>query len=183
MDRDFFNILCIQYAPIIETIINTNAKFYGLQEQIRWQFYFDERVANFAFCDRTTNILAINIGSIHFSFLRNEPLQIEYFLMHEIRHVYQHIEINNYKNNPDKCTNPYYAKIWTEEVEHYNNPTSNSASYFQQNMEFDAFVFAYSILKYKYKILPDYLTRPTAYGQEFDDAVNNWCETFKNENL
>ena len=183
MDRDFLNTLCIQYAPIIDTLINENIKFYRFQEKIRWQFSFTEKLAKFSWCDPKTNVVYMNIGSVHMSLYRNEPLLIEYYLMHEIRHVYQHIEINNYKNNPDKCTNPSLAKKWAEEEEIYNKPTSNSTSYFQQNMEFDAFVYAHSVLKYKYKKLPDYITRPNAYGQEFDDAVNNWCETFKNENL
>ena len=127
------------------------------------------------------------LTSVDFAFQRNEPLTIEYFLLHEIRHIYQHLEITDYKNCPSKCTDPLLAKKLTEEEANYvtalNNQDHENAAYFQQDIEFDAYVFAYAVLKYKYKNLPDYIFRPKAYGQEFDDLVDKWCKTFENEKL
>ena len=78
-------------------------------------------------------------------------------------------------------------KKWAEEEANYvtalNNQDHENAAYFQQDIEFDAYVFAYAVLKYKYQNLPDYIFRPKAYGQEFDDLVDKWCKTFENEKL
>ena len=187
MDKFLFNKLCNKYSPIITKLINENIKFYRFHETIRWQFGFDERVAIVASCNKTNNILTINVASVEFAFQRNEPLTIEYFLLHEIRHIYQHLEIADYKNCPSKCIDPLLAKKWAEEEANYvtalNNQDHENAAYFQQDIEFDAYVFAYAVLKYKYKNLPDYIFRPKAYGQEFDDLVDKWCKTFENEKL
>ena len=87
IDKETFDYLQNIYAPVISNIINSNVRFYRTNQTIKWQFGFDERVAIFAACDRKTNILTVNIASVDFSFKRKEPLHIEYFLLHEIRHI------------------------------------------------------------------------------------------------
>lgn len=186
MDKQLFEELRICYAPIITSIINSNSKFFRFRETIKWQFNFDERVAIFACCDRKTNILTINIGAVDFAFRINEPLQIEYFLLHEIRHIYQHMEIADYNNNISACNNPDLAKKWADEEKKYvaaiNQEGKENAEYYKQDLEFDAFAFAYAVMKYKYGNVP-YITIPKAYGNEFSQVVEDWCKTFQEENL
>lgn len=186
MDEQLFKELRTCYAPIITNIINSNVKFFRFQETIKWQFNFDERVAIFACCDCKTNILTINIGAVDFAFRINEPLQIEYFLLHEIRHIYQHMEIADYKNNLSACNNPELAKKWADEEEKYvaaiNKEGKENAEYYKQDLEFDAFAFAYAVMKYKYGEVP-YISIPKAYGNEFSQIVDDWCKTFQKEHL
>ena len=186
MDKQLFEQLRIRYAPIITSIINSNVKFFRFQETIKWQFNFDERVAIFACCDRNTNILTINIGAVDFAFRINEPLQIEYFLLHEIRHIYQHMEIADYKNNLSACNNPELAKKWADEEEKYvaavNQEGKENAEYYKQDLEFDAFAFAYAVMNYKYGEVP-YISIPKAYGKEFLQVVEDWRTTFEAEKL
>ena len=186
MDKQLFEILNVRYASIINKIIDDNIKFYRFRETIKWRFGYDERVAIFAWCDRNTNILTVNIGSVDFAFSINEPLHIEYFLLHEIRHIYQHKEIADYKNNISACNDPVLAKKWAEEEENYVPAISNNgkenAEYFKQDLEFDAFAFAFAVMKYKYGEIP-YINKPSKYGEEFDNVVNDWCRIFKQDGL
>ena len=186
MNNEWFNFLQQQYSPIISKIINDNARFYRMNKKIKWCFSFDERVAVFASCNRKTNVLTINIASVDFAFQQNEPLQIEYFLLHEIRHIFQHLEINDYKNNPEKCINLELAKRWVDEGDHYvsalDKNGNKNAQYFQQDLEFDAYAFAFAVMKYKYGEVP-YLFKPEAYGENFDKTVNEWIKCFETEKL
>lgn len=186
MDKQLFEELRIRYAPFITSIINDNVKYFRFRETIKWQFGFDERVAIVACCDRKTNILTINIGAVDFALRINEPLQIEYFLLHEIRHIYQHKEIADYKNNISACNNPELAKKWADEEEKYiaavNRDGKENAEYYKQDLEFDAFAFAYAVMKYKYGEVPD-ISIPKAYGKEFLQVVEDLRKTFETENL
>ena len=186
MDKQLFEELRIRYAPIITSIINDNVKYFRFRETIKWQFGFDERVAIVACCNRKTNILTINIGAVDFALRINEPLQIEYFLLHEIRHIYQHKEIDDYKNNISACNNPELAKKWADEEDKYvaavNQDGKENAEYYKQDLEFDAFAFAFAVIKHKYGEIP-YIQKPTKYGEEFDKTVEGWCQTFQSENL
>ena len=186
MDKQLFEALNVKYAPLITRIINDNVKFFRFRETIKWRFGFDDQVAIFAWCDRKTNILTINIGAVDFALRINEPLQIEYFLLHEIRHIYQHKEIADYKNNIAACNNPELAKKWADEEDNYivavNQNGKENAEYYKQDLEFDAFAFAYAVMKYKYGKIP-YITIPKAYGEEFSQVVEDWDKTFKIEKL
>ena len=68
-----------------------------------WAEANDGLMAIFASCNRKTNIITVNVAAVDFSFHQNEPLHIEYFLLHEIRHIFQHMEIDDYKKDPERC--------------------------------------------------------------------------------
>lgn len=119
IEKQLFEYLQYQYSPIISDIINSNVGFYRTNQTIKWRFAYDERVAIFAWCDKKTNIITVNIAAVDFSFQKNEPLHIEYFLLHEIRHIYQYLEIEDYRADPSKCNNEDLAKEWAEEENNY----------------------------------------------------------------
>ena len=176
-----------KYSPFISGIINSNVKFYRTNRTIQWRFGYDERVAIFAWCDRKTNIITVNIAAVDFSFQQNEPLHIEYFLLHEIRHIYQHLEIEDYRTDPSQCNNVELAKKWAEEENKYvtvlDKDGNENSGYFAQDMEMDAFAYSYAVMKYKYGEV-EYIYVPKAYrNKEFEEIVEEWIETFKNEGL
>lgn len=116
-----------------------------------------------------------------------QPLHIEYFLLHEIRHIYQHLEIEDYRTDPSKCNSVELAREWSEEENNYvmalDKDGNENAEYFAQDMEMDAFAYSYAVMKYKYGEV-EYLYIPKAYiNEEFDKIVAEWQETFKNEGL
>ena len=188
MNAELFDFLQKRYSPVIRCMIEANGKFYRTNQTIQWQFGYKERVAIFAWCDRKTNVLTINIASVDFAFQRNEPLQIEYFLLHEIRHIYQHFEKETYKVNPLKCNNAELARKWLEEEMHYvpalDKANKENAGYFKQDMELDAYAYAFAVMKYKYGNVP-YLYIPKAYegNSEFSEIVDNWIQVFREEGL
>ena len=187
IEKELFERLQQQYSSIISNIIKSNVRFYRTNQTIKWRFGYDERVAIFAWCDRKTNIVTVNMAAVDFSFQQNEPLHIEYFLLHEIRHIYQHLEIEDYRKDPAKCNNEELAKKWSEEENNYvtalNEEGKENAGYFAQDMEMDAFAYAYAVMKYKYGEI-GYLYIPKAYQHdEFDKIVNEWLAAFKNEGL
>lgn len=187
IEKQLFEYLQYQYSPIISDIINSNVGFYRTNQTIKWRFGYDERVAIFAWCDKKTNIITVNIAAVDFSFQKNEPLHIEYFLLHEIRHIYQHLEIEDYRADPSKCNNEELTKEWAEEENNYvtalDKDGNENAEYFAQDMELDAFAYSYAVMKYKYGEV-EYLYIPKVYrNEEFDKIVAKWQETFKDENL
>lgn len=187
IEKELFEYLQQNYAPVIKTIIDSNVRFYRTNQTIQWRFGYNERVAIFAWCDRKTNIITVNIAAVDFSFQQNEPLHIEYFLLHEIRHIYQHLEIADYRKEPMNCNNAELAKKWMEEEDNYvtalNKEGKENTDYFLQDMEMDAFAYAYAVMKYKYGEVK-YLYLPEVYhNDEFDKIVNEWQVAFKNEGL
>ena len=187
IEKELFERLQQQYSPVISNIINSDVEFYRTNQTIRWKFGYDERVAIFAWCNRKTNIVTVNIAAVDFALQQNEPLDIEYFLLHEIRHIYQHLEIEDYRNDPTKCNNAELAKKWSEEEDNYvtalNKEGKENTDYFLQDMEMDAFAYAYAVMKYKYGEVK-YLYLPEVYhNDEFDKIVNEWQVAFKNEGL
>ena len=182
-----FDNLAGTYAPIISRIIDQNFKFYRTNQTIKWQFGFDEHVAIFASCNKNTNVITVNIAAVDFSFQRKEPLHIEYFLLHEIRHVFQHMEIEDYKKDPTRCVNIELAEKWAKEEENYVTALDESdqvnAEYFNQDMELDAFAYSYAVMKYKYGTIP-YLYIPRVYQNSiFDAIVSDWINAFAEEGL
>lgn len=186
MDNRTFQELQRCYAPVVTNIIASNMKFYRFGKTINWQFFYDERVAIFGMYDNKKDVLSINIYSVAFSFERNEPLHIEYFLLHEIRHAFQFTEMSDYKAGRDICIDLEIIKKWIDEHENYVGVLiedgSENPKYFNQDMEFDAYAFAYAVMKYKYGEI-SYLYKPTAYDEEFDKTVEDWCKAFKSEGL
>jgi hypothetical protein len=188
MDKEYFEILRKRYAPMIEKIINSNVDFYRTNQTIQWNFGYDKRCEIFGACDRKTNVITLNIESVHSAIQQNEPLQIEYFLLHEIRHIYQRLEIEDFKQNPTKCNNADLARKWLEEETNYttalNQNNEENAEYFQQDLELDAYAYALAVMKYKYGDVP-YLYIPQAYetNGEFSEIVESWLRVFKEENL
>ncbi len=187
IDKERLDYLQRKYSPIISDIMNSNVRFYRTNQKIRWRFGYNERVAIFAWCNRKTNFVAVNIAAVDFSFLRDEPLHIEYFLLHEIRHIYQHLEIEDYRKDSTKCNNAELAKKWSEEEDNYvtalNKEGNENKEYFAQDMEMDAYAYAYAVMKYKYGEVK-YLYLPEVYyNDEFDKIVNEWQVAFKNEGL
>lgn len=187
MDKEIFEELQRVYSPIISNIFVSNTRFYRTNQKIKWMFGFDERVAVFAWCNKKTNVVTINIASVDFAFQKNEPLHIEYFLLHEIRHLYQHMEIEDYKTDQSKCNNIELTKKWIEEENDYQSALDKEGNenpkYFSQDIEMDAFAYSYAVMKYKYGEV-DYLFIPEAYkNDEFNEIVTGWLDTFKKERL
>ena len=172
-------MLKTKYTPTIQDIINRYKKFYNIKVEIEWEFFENEDTATFAYHKGLK--MYLNINSVTKSLAIDEPKHIDYFIIHEIRHILQHIII---ANNLNDVNSPLFefAKQCDYEFKHYIKMSDNLYDYYDQEIEFDAYSYAHAVILYKYGKI-DYINKPSFYGDEFYDRVNLLIEDFKSKNL
>lgn len=157
--------------------------FFKFRQQPIWGFMFDERIAIWGQTNKESNTVAFNLASIDFAFQNGQQLMIEQFALHEFRHLYQFGEIKSFSNgNYDGTESVDKIKRWAYEHEHYIGPEQNATQkYYDQDLEFDAFTFAYAIMSFKYEpSLPDYIKMPEYYIGKYEAIVKEWHNKFSN---
>lgn len=170
-----------KYKPFIQKIIDSNVNFYGFENKIEWEFFENNNIACVGIAKADLK-LYININSVIHAIEINEPLQIEYFILHEIRHIYQRRYVIMYKTDQIHCPNPELAKTYDYEFRNYIKPDKLD-QYYMQQIEFEAFLFSYSVMLYKYGNinyiqLPKYLE---SLGVQ--KYINSWISIFKEKKL
>lgn len=102
---------------------------------------------------------------------------VEFFILYEIRHIFQNLICEDYKNGFEIRVDERLVNQWIYEKEHYQKSIDGNGyeneCYFKQNIEMDAYAFALGIMKYKYGDLSK-LYIPKSYGKEFYDIVEQW---------
>lgn len=185
MERKDLNILANQYASTIKSMIKDNARFYYPDTVINWRFGYDEDASIVAACNRKDNIITINLKSVKESFSNKDTKTIEYFLLHEIRHIFQHEIIKKHQNGIEIELDTEIVEKWIYESTHYvkskNENGDENPDYFNQDSEMDAYAYSYAVMKYKYKTVDLYV--PPVYGDEFYNIVNMWIDLFTSEKL
>lgn len=186
IEKEEFEMLSKAYAPIVAHIINGNVNFYRFNETIRWCFAYDENISIMASCNKNTNVVSINLKSFMNYYFNKDLKTIEYYLLHEIRHAFQHSIIADYKNGVDIPIDSSIVEKWISEGESYvtaldNNGNENKA-YFLQDCEMDAYAFSYAVMKYKYGDVSE-LYVPNVYGNDFYKVVDDWVKAFKREEI
>lgn len=170
--------LKIEFTPIIQSIINDNTKYFSFTQEVKWQYIDNKDITMIASCDRN---LTININIVAISHMRkiNQPLMLEYFILHEIRHLYQRLFISQYYLKPDDF-NYKRAKQWLTEFNNYTNIYQDRSRYYYQSIEFDAFAFSYAVMLYKYGKV-DYIFPPEIYNNDdiFYSVVDKYISHFK----
>ena len=170
------------FAPKISKIIQDNYKYFQISETIKWGFVYFNDLAIMGTCDRNNNEIHLNIFSVKKAYEDDNFMDVEYFIIHEVRHIFQHIKIKEYKVGINNGVDVNLIEKWIYEGEHYiklldENGDENS-KYFEQDCELDAYAFSYALMKYKYKDVDLYV--PKYYGNEFNSIVEDWLKYFKN---
>lgn len=170
------------YKDLVNNIIKENRKFFGFSETIKWSFGYDEDLSVTATCNRNTNLITINVLAFEKSLREDNLMTIEYFLLHEIRHMFQHLIIEDYKNKKEIYIPKEIVKKWIYESNHYiksvDENNNLNAAYFCQDSEIDAYAFSYAVMKYKYGNV-EFLYKPEANLDLFYEIVDDWNEAFK----
>lgn len=187
MDDKEFRQLTKKYSPFVKWIIESNQIYTGVDCAIRWQFSWDNNSRITAAVDRRTNLLHVNIAFVDEKYRDNRLYEIEYFMLHEMRHIYQHIQVELLSSG--KCDiDPVFAKRWAEEGKSYitavDKDGNENIDYYKQDCELDAFAFSFAVMSAKYKgIYDDFLSVPGVYKQElkedYDSAVKEFLERLK----
>lgn len=185
MQYNEFEEKCNKYKEMIEEIIKDDQRFYRFEKKIKWSFSYDENIEVYATCG-TNNGISINVAAVDDSLENKTEKDVEYFLLHEIRHLFQNSEIDDYLNGRDYITGKEVITKWIKEKEKYVKAVDCKGklnkNYFYQDCEIDAFAFSYAVMKYKYGNI-DYLYLPEENIDCFNELVIEWIETFKNEKL
>ncbi|MBO7573823.1 MAG: hypothetical protein J6T25_03505 [Bacilli bacterium] len=183
-NKDHFKRLIEVYSPLIKLLIESNQIYTDIDEPIKWCFAWDDNVSITATVNRITNVLSINLAFVDAAFKCNKVYEIEYFILHEIRHIYQHIQIVLYKDGKSEIGEEY-IKRWIVEGENYikslDKDGNENIKYFKQDCELDAYAFSYAVMHHKYSGKYDSLLYlPELYGEElksvFDLAVRDFLE-------
>lgn len=110
MTENEFNRYCKLYSKLITSFIDCNTRFYGFKQTIRWCFAKYEDISIFATCGED-NVIRINLLSVIESYSIGNLKQIEYFLLHEIRHLFQNLIIDDFKNNKEIAIDETLVKM------------------------------------------------------------------------
>lgn len=176
-----------EFESLIRNMIVDNYKFYGFNDKITFGFGYDDNASIMGTCNRKNNAITLNVNSLLVAKERNDYLDVEYFVIHEIRHIFQHLIIQDYKENKPIEISDKYVKKWIEELQDYQKALlpngEENPLYFKQDSELDAYAFSYAVMLYKYgkeRIKNLYVYE--GYGEEFWNIVNDWLIYFKENN-
>lgn len=189
MNENELKILSKSYAPIIKSLIEKDAKFFMFKETIKWVFNYGEENAVIAAVGND-NVIHINLFSVMNHYMNKDFYTVEYFLLHEIRHIFQHLIIDDYQNGREVPFDSKLVEQWIFEDNKENyiraldeNGNENDG-YFKQDIEIDAYAFSLAVMKYKYdEKLIRHLYVPHQFGDTFWNIVNDWIRYFKEEKL
>lgn len=170
-----------KYRENIQHIIDKNKRFYGNIGDIKWDYYSKDNKYEYAY--NKNKKVYINIVAVHNAVKTNNTMYIEYFIIHEIRHIYQYYCIDLYNRDFSKCPNSNHAKMWKDNYDNYKN-YDNQEEYYNQIVEFDAFVFAMAVIQYVYRE-KNYVVPPKYYvnNENYYLAVNCLIYQFKLQNM
>ena len=182
MEKEEFEKLSKQYSSLVKDLIEDNFLYTNINERIKWTFGWDDNPAITATVSRGTNIISVNVVFVDRAYRENRVFDIEYFLLHEMRHIYQHIQIQKYKSKEHTIGEAFILK-WIEEGKNYikslDENGNENPDYYKQDCELDAYAFSYAVMSYKYsrKYNP-LLFVPEIYKhelkEEFDSAVSEF---------
>ena len=177
MDTATLDKMAQKYYPLLNHIVQQNKHFYCFSGDVHIRLFFNENPAVVAIYNHATRVIDVNIWAVEVAYqLEKKPLFIEWYLLHEIRHMYQRFCMDLLLNDPTRCPDINFAIRCKDNFEHYIKPEDAegniNSQYYHQFVEFDAFVFSYSVMCLKYGEL-EYLSAslPKAFGEDFYHAV------------
>lgn len=180
-NRDKYNPI---FKPIITKFIEDNYKYYQVSK-ITWGFTWIDDISIMGECNRNNNLVKLNLKAVIDAFENGNFHDVEYFVNHEIRHIFQHIKIKELDEGIENGVDKNLIKQWKYEEEHYikvkDDAGNINENYFKQDIEMDAYAFALAIMKHKYGNVDLYI--PEIYGKDFYEIVDWWINHFNEEEL
>ena len=177
--------LITHYAPLVNNIIEGNLKFFDYDIELVCEYVnFTEEKERTASYFYEEDIIILNLASIHTIFALNQSKLFEYILLHEFRHKFQTQEMDAYQRKRQIRVTAEIAESWLKNCRNYIQPLNENGKenpeYFKQSLEFDANVYAYVVMQYKYgdvSCLKDCV--PGCYGKDFYEKADEWCQRFR----
>jgi hypothetical protein len=184
IEQERLEALEILYYSNIENLIDKDQRFFRFQGKPKFDFFQNEDIRIFG--KQKNNVIFLNIFAIDEAYRRKASDEVEYFLLHEIRHLFQHEEVFCLNNNSEIAIGSDIIRKWDYEFSHYSPATDEkgnaSQAYAKQDCEIDAYAFAYGVMKYKGKDV-DKLFLPPESKIEILKMSEEWVKQFKSENI
>ncbi|MBQ9784563.1 MAG: hypothetical protein IJW29_03585 [Clostridia bacterium] len=184
MEQELFERLKMRYADVVEKIIFENRRFFFQPLPIPWEFSWNDDVSFIASYSRKTGVLKVNLNAVDFYVSNDTPLIIECFLIHEIRHRYQSINMHQYCIDHNTCVDAEYARRCIDSYDNYIDPVDENGqtnpAYYYNYVEEDAFAYSHAVMRLKYGYVP-YLMPPIYYDADFDNIVNLYMQMVKSK--
>lgn len=186
ISKEQFEQLTAKYSPLVKWLFESNQMYTSIDETIRWCLVWDDNAEITAVVNRKTNVISVNLAFVDEEYTNNRIYVIEYFLLHEMRHVYQHIEIKKYKNKENTVGDEYIER-WIKEGSNYissvDKEGKENIDYFRQDCELDAYAFSFTTMHIKYHgIYDSLLYMPEIYKnelkEEFDSAFKDFLGVY-----
>lgn len=186
--EEFFNELRKKYSPLVKNLIESNYEYIGISEPIKFGFVWDDTISITGATNRETNLISVNLAYVDEACSTNKPYDVEHFLIHEMRHVFQHIQIRDYKEGKETVVDPKLIELWVKETENYitsvNKEGEVNVGYFKQATEMDAYAFSFAVMHHKYQGKYDHqLYTPPIYEGElkerYDSIVDGFLKSFE----
>ncbi len=167
-----------KHKSLVQKYIDSTEKILKLPFKLEWYYFENENVGVFAYHKNFQ--IFVNIYAIEKAINDNKLKWIEYFIIHETFHIFQKISIAKNDHNP-------VVAAWKHNFDNYIKPTDNKNDYYLQPVEFDAFVYAYAVILYKYKNAeyvkyPEFYYIYDDYYREFTMAVNSCLKQLEMQN-
>ena len=183
IDKSELELLSESYTPIINDLIEKNKNYYLFKEKIRWAFNFGNESEVMTAVTKD-NIIKINIFSVMRCYFAKDLYTIEYYLLHEIRHIYQHLVIDDFNQKLEIPVDSELVKQWIYEENNYipaiDKNGKENEGYFKQDIEYDAYAYSYALMKFKYGDNNiSHLYVPEQYNSDFYNIVNGWIKCFE----
>lgn len=189
MDKNEIELLSTLYGKIVKDLIEKNANYFMFKQTIKWTFNYGKESSIIAAVGKD-NLIHINLFSVVNCYLEGDLYTVEYFLLHEIRHIFQNLIIEEYKGGKEVPIETELVKqrIFESNKENYvralDDNGNEDENYFKQDIEIDAYAFSLAVMKYKYTEEEiKHLYVPTQFKDNFWNIVNDWINYFKKEKL
>ena len=142
--------------PLLVNWMNNDIRFYMFADVGQIDFKYAEKGfesrENAAQCSYEKRRITFNIDWLKDRFKYNEIYQIEYLIMHEVRHFYQRRVVESYTNKEGirLYESPSIIRAWKDNFEHYirnkGGEGEDDKDYFTQPVEVDAVAYSYYLL-------------------------------------
>lgn len=174
------------YDPIICSMCRDNFKYFGFSpgDSIDLRYTSDKNQARCANYSPQDNVMEINMESVHALYSKKMLFGVEFMILHELYHKFQRRVLDGYQQKRTIGVSAEVAESWLKNYSNYIPPLNENGKenpgYYTQPWEFDANVYAYAVMQYKYGDV-SYLKAcvPRCYEQDFYEKADEWCQRFR----
>lgn len=100
MDKNEIELSSTLYGKIVKDLIEKNAKYFMFKQTIKGSFNYGKESSIIAAVGKD-NVIHINLFSVVDCYLKRNLYTVEYFLLHEIRHIFQNLIVDEYKGGKE----------------------------------------------------------------------------------